>query len=131
MSQESVEIIRAVYDDLNRFGEPDAERFAPNATFDASRFAGFGIYRGPDEFLTAWRPYRQTFDEWRHTVEELVDGPSGRLFAATRECGRIKASGGEISNRFFHVWELNGGKVVAWTVFTDRRHALEAAGLSE
>ena len=130
MSEENVEIIRAVYDDLNRFGEPNPERFAPDAKFDASRFPGFGIYRGSDEFLAAWRPYRQTFDEWRVRVEELIDCPGGRVFGAARDGGRIKDSGGEVSNLYFHVWELDAGKVVVWTVFTDRSPALEAAGLS-
>jgi hypothetical protein len=29
------------------------------------------------------------------------------------------------------VYELRGGKIVAWTVFLDRTQALEAAGLRE
>ena len=131
MSLDNVEIIRACYDDLNRLGEPNADRFAPTATFDASRFLGFSSYRGRDEFLAAWRPYRETFDQWQVTVDELVDGPGGRVFAATRERGRIKESSGEISNRFFHVWELSAGRIVAWTVFTERSSALKASGLPD
>ncbi len=131
MSKKNVEIIRACYRDLNRFGEPGPEHFAPGAKFDASRFAGFGSYRGREEFLAVWRPYRETFDDWQITAEELIEGRRGHVFAAAPERGRIKASGGEVSNRFFHVWELDAGKIVAWTVFTERSDALEAAGLPE
>jgi ketosteroid isomerase-like protein len=48
-----------------------------------------------------------------------------------RDGGRMKASGGEVRQRVFHVSELRGGKTVALTVFLDRSEALEAAGLEE
>ena len=131
MSQENVEIVRAHYDHLNRLGEPKREDYAPDATFDSTRLLGFGIYRGRDEFVAAWLEYRDTFDEWGIEVEEILDGQGERVFAAVRDGGRMKASGGEVRNRLFHVWELQDGKIVAWTVFLDRSHALEAAGLRD
>jgi ketosteroid isomerase-like protein len=131
MSQENVKAIRVQYDQLNRLGEPHREGFAPDATFDASRLPGFGIYRGPDEFYAAWRQYRDTFAEWWIEVEELRDGQGERVFAAVRDGGRMKASGGEVRQPVFHVWELRTGKIVGWTVFLDRSEAVEAVGLSE
>jgi ketosteroid isomerase-like protein len=131
MSQENVEIMRAGYEYLNRVGEPNREDYAPDATFDASRLPGFGIYQGFDEFYAAWLPYRDTFDEWWTEVDELLDGQGDRVFAAVRDGGRMKASNDEVRQRIFHVWELQAGKIVAWTAFLRRSDALEAAGLRE
>jgi ketosteroid isomerase-like protein len=131
MSQENVEVVRAQYDHLNRLGEPKREDYASDTTFDATRLLGFGIYRDQDEFVAAWLQYRDTFDEWGIEVEEILDGHGGRVFAAVRDGGRVKASGAEVRSRFFHIWELRDGKIVAWTVFLDRSPALEAAGLRE
>jgi ketosteroid isomerase-like protein len=131
MSEENVEVMRVLYERLRQTGEPDREVYAPDATFDASRLPGFGIYRGFDEFYAAWLPYRDTFDDWWIEVDELLDGEGGCVFAAVRDGGRMKASGGEVRQRVFHVSELRGGKTVALTVFLDRSEALEAAGLEE
>jgi ketosteroid isomerase-like protein len=131
MSRENVEAVRAVYEHLSRTGEPDREGYAPDGTFDGSRLPGFGVYQSFDEFYAAWREYRDTFDEWWIEVEELLDGQGNRVFAAVRDGGRIKASGGEVRQALFHVSELRAGKIVAFTVFLDRSEALEAAGLSE
>ena len=129
MSQENVEAVRTQYERLNRVGEGNPDDYAPDATFDGSRLLGFGIYRGLDDFLAAWLPYRDTFDEWWIEVDELLDGQGDRVFAAVRDGGRMKSSGDEVRQRAFHVWELRKGKVVAWTVFLDRTQALQAAGL--
>jgi ketosteroid isomerase-like protein len=131
MSQKNVESIRARYDHLNRVGEVTREDLAPDATFDVSRLPGFGFYRAFDEFYAEWLSYRDTFDDWGIEVEDLLEGRGGCVFAAIRDGGRMKASGVEVRQRVFHVWELRAGKIVAWTVFLDRSEALEAAGLSE
>jgi ketosteroid isomerase-like protein len=131
MSQQNVEAIRVIYDRLNRTGELNRDDWAADATFDASRLPDFGIYRGFDEFYAAWSPYRDTFDEWWIEVEELLDGKGNRVFAAVRDGGRMKASGSEVRQQFFHVSELRAVKIVAWTVFLERSEALEAAGLRD
>jgi ketosteroid isomerase-like protein len=129
MSQENVEVVRLSYARLNQTGE--LEHYAGVATFDASRLPGFGVYRGFDEFNAAWVQYRDTFDEWWIEVEELLDGKGNRVFATVRDGGRMKASGSEVRQQIFHVWELRAGEIVAWVAFLDRSEALEAAGLRE
>jgi ketosteroid isomerase-like protein len=131
MSQENVEVVRLAYDRLNQTGELPSHHYADDATFDASRLPGFGIYRGFDEFRAAWNQYRDTFDNWWIEIEELLDGTRNRVFAAVRDGGRMKASGSEVRQQVFHVSELRAGKIVAWAVFLDRSDALEAAGLRE
>ena len=132
MSQENVEVVRGIFKHLNRTGEQPREAYAEDATADASRLPGFGVYRSREEVISAWLAYRDTFEEWwLEEVKEVLDGQGERVFAASRDGGRMKASGSEIRNNFFNVYELRGGKIVAWTVFLDRTQALEAAGLSE
>ena len=96
-----------------------------------SRLPGFGVYRGFDDFCAAWIQYRDTFDDWWVEVEELLDGKRNRVFAAVRDGGRMRASGSEVRQQVFHVYELRKGKTVAWTAFLERTEALEAAGLRE
>src|SRR6476620_7178629 len=129
MSQENVEAIRVIYDRLNQTGEANREDFAPDATFDGSRLPGFGVY-GFDEFYAAWLQYRDTFERWWIEVEALLSGQGERVFAAVRDGGRMTASGTEVHQRVFHVFELRGGRVIAQTFFLNRDEALEAAGLS-
>jgi limonene-1,2-epoxide hydrolase len=131
MSQENVEVMRAQYEDLGRTGDLNREWYDPDATFDASRLPGFGLYQGFDEFAAAWREYRDTFDGWWIEVDALLAGQGDRVFAAVRDGGRIAASGDEVRQPIFHVSEVRGDKIAAWTAFLDRSEALEAAGLQE
>jgi hypothetical protein len=85
MSQENVEVVRTQYERLNRVGEGNQDDYAPDATFDGSRLPGFGIYRGLDDFLATWLPYRDTFDQWWIEVDELLGGQGERVFAAVRD----------------------------------------------
>jgi ketosteroid isomerase-like protein len=131
MSQENVEIVRAGYDHLNQVGEANRELFDPDATIDATRLPGFGFYRDVDAFVAAWLPYRDTFDEWRIEVEQLIEGRRERVIAFVHDGGRIKGSTREILQPVFHVYEFRAGKVVSLQIFLDRAEALEAVGLSE
>jgi ketosteroid isomerase-like protein len=131
MSQDNVEIVRLLYERLNRTARLDRNAYVGDATFDASRLPGFGTYTGFDEFNAAWTQYRDTFDNWWIEVEELLEGKGNRVFVAVRDGGRLKASGSEVRQQFFHVCEMQAGKVTAWADFLDRSEALEAAGLRQ
>jgi ketosteroid isomerase-like protein len=75
--------------------------------------------------------YRDTFDEWRIEVEQLIEGRRERVIAFVHDGGRIKGSTREILQPVFHVYEFRAGKVVSLQIFLDRAEALEAVGLSE
>jgi hypothetical protein len=64
MSPQDVRTARANYEHLSRVGDVDWELVDPDATFDASRIPGFGVYRGRDEFHAAWLPYKYAFDNF-------------------------------------------------------------------
>jgi hypothetical protein len=128
MSKENLEIVRHQYAFSNLTGEPDRASIASDAVFDI-RYPGFDVQNGFDDFLAMWLPYRDTVEGWWIEADELLDGQWGRVFAAVREGGRMKGSGVEVRNATFHVWEINNGVIVGFTVYPDRGDALKAVGL--
>ena len=130
MSRENVEVVRRFYEHFNQLHEPPWEAFEQDAVFDASGVVGFAELRGRDEVLAAIREYAAAWDDWRMDPEELVDA-GDHVVTTVRDGGRLKATGDEIHNRFFHVFTFRTGKVARWQTFTDKDRALKAAGLSE
>ncbi|HEV7364153.1 MAG TPA: hypothetical protein VGN71_07135, partial [Solirubrobacteraceae bacterium] len=64
-------------------------------------------------------------------VEEVIHADQERVITAVRDGGHMKASDTEVWNRFFHPYTFDQGKVVRLSIHTDRKRALEAAGLRE
>ena len=133
MSRENVEIIRS----LNaRFVQGDRtswkEVFSEDVVWDttAANMEGAGVYRGHEgaerffiEWLGAWHD---------PTVEllELIDAGDS-VVSSFRWSGRGKASGVDIQQTFFGVYDLRDGKVVHYRQFETREEALAAAGVEE
>jgi hypothetical protein len=109
MSQENLEVVRSSYERLNQTGELNRDDYAVDATFDASRLPGFGVYSGFDEFNAAWSAYRDTLttgglrSKSYSTAKGTVSlPPCGRrsdegvwLRSPTAGLPRVRASGGE------------------------------------
>ncbi len=76
-----------------------------------------------ERWLEAWSSYSDQ-------VEEIIDGGE-IVVAAVSTSGRGRASGVEIHQRFFHVFEMREGRILRLREYLDRDSALEAAGLSE
>jgi len=61
----------------------------------------------------------------------VIHADDERVVTAVRDGGRLAGSDGEVWNRFFHVWTFRDGRIIRRSSHTERRQALEAAGLSE
>jgi ketosteroid isomerase-like protein len=132
MSQENVEIVRRIYEGTSARLEAPRELFSPDYEADASDVApDFGVLRGFDAIQEAFRPYWETFDDFRVEIEEVVHADEKQVITRVRDGGRMKGSDSEVWNRFFHVWTFADGKVARFSIHSDRRRALEAVGLSE
>src|SRR3954452_4766810 len=132
MSQENVEIVRRGYEASNRTGELSTEVFTPDFTLDLTEAApDFGVLRGIEASEQALRPYTETFDEFRVEIEEVIHADESQVVTAVSNSGRMRGSDSSISSSFFHVFTLEDGKVVRWSVHVERGRALEAAGLPE
>jgi hypothetical protein len=86
--------------------------------------------RGVDGVIESLSGWFEVWEEFHIEPEELIDG--GRhVVAAVREWGRVKGSEHEVSERFFQVWTIDAGKIIAFREYKTKREALEAVGLSE
>jgi ketosteroid isomerase-like protein len=132
MSQENVNIVKRGYEASNQTGKLSREVLAPDFVLDLTESApDFGIVRGIEASEQALRGYMETFDEFRVEIEEVIHADEGQVVTAVSNTGRLRESDSTVTSHFFHVFTLEDGKVVRWSVHVDRDHALEAAGLSE
>ena len=129
MSQENVDFMREAFqafagdDPLALAGllSPDVEW---QAVEDPEPKRGL---EGVLESLGAW------YDVWDEThieLEELIDGGTS-VVAVIKFRGRHVGSRSDVTQRFFQVWTISGGKITEFHEYRERDEALEAAGLSE
>ncbi len=137
MSQESIELVRQVYDAVGRrdvtsilaLYDPDVEfYFAPGTLAD--HIGGGGTYRGHEGLRAFDSDLRLAFENFETTYEELIDAGE-RVVSVSRY--RARGRGGiEVDGPLqFGVWTIRDGKItrVAW--FATRDEAVESAGLQE
>jgi len=131
MSEENVEIVRAMYDAFDR-GDADGALayFDPSVIVDASHRVDGRVGRGHEELVAILGEWMGTWDEWREEVEAIRDAGDRVLVISTQQ-GRGKGSGAEWANRFGMLYEIQGDKISRWTIYDDPHAALEAAGLRE
>jgi ketosteroid isomerase-like protein len=131
MSEENVEIVRRVCEEISARLDVSPELVEPDFVMDMSEIAGIGIHRGLVAVLEAFRQYATTFDDFHVEVEDVLHADDERVVVQIRDGGRVKGSGAEVWNRYFDVWTFRKGRAVRMSGHTDRARALKAAGLSE
>jgi ketosteroid isomerase-like protein len=132
MSQENVEIVRRIYEEISVRYEFPREWFDPACVADFSQVAPEGgLSRGIDSLNAAIAPYFGTFESFHAAAEEIVYADQERVVAAIRDGGRLRGSDAEITSRYFHAWTFRDGKVVRLSSHTDKAGALRAVGLAE
>ena len=137
MSQESVQIVRKVYEAGAR-GDTEAvlSCYDPEVEFDGSRFAftrlvgGAGVYRGHEGLRAFFRAYYSAWSEIHDDYEELIDLGEHVVSVVTAR-GRGRASGVDVEYPGAAVWTVRQGKIVRVVWFPNRDEALEAARVSE
>jgi ketosteroid isomerase-like protein len=132
MSQENVEVVRAIYGAYER-GDFEAvfERFDEDVEwFGPPDVSSSGLARGHEGVNQSLSTWVDIWDEFHFELRQLIDA-GDEVVAAGWQSGRGKGSGVEVSEEIFSVWTLRTGKVVRQRMFRDRTQALEAVGLSE
>jgi ketosteroid isomerase-like protein len=132
MSQEDVELVRRLYEAINRLfaeGVVAADLFDPAVELDFSRRPiDPGTYRGLDEV-------RRRVDEMRaiygafETAPEDVLAAGEKLVAMVVVRGQGALSGAAVEVRVAHVLTFRDGKLLRLEYFGDRKEALRAVGL--
>ena len=136
MSQESVEVVRRIFEAFSRgdfeggielAATPPEFEFVPSGALIPDLAS---VQRGPDAFGRVVETFLAEFDDPRVELHELIDA-GDQVFTSFTLRGRGKRSGVETSWDPLSVWTVRDGRLVRWLGFTDRDAALKAAGLSE
>ena len=136
MSQENVEIMRGVHEQLARGNFwamapllDDAVEWEWDQGY-ASLVGGPKVYRGPEaveattkEWLAAW--------EWFTIESEGFIDAGEHVLVMTRYRARPRHGGPEIDRQAAELWTLREGRIVYHRSVNDRSEALEAVGLRE
>ncbi len=136
MSQRNVEIVRGIYDAVERRDAAAAFEVYDEAIvwdFSATARGSFAmkpVSHGHEEVRQAWREYLSAFDRMDFDVLEL-QAVGDQVLATVRDVLAGRVSGVEVQALHYAVWTLAGGKAVRLRVFDDRSEALEAAGLQD
>jgi ketosteroid isomerase-like protein len=137
MSQETVEIVRAGFDQWSRSGFSldgvPVERYAPDVEWDLSAYPLVDFPdrgRGRDELLRHFAEYFSGWREYSAEVKELTDAGE-HVVVVLHEAARIGDSGVLIERDVFQVFGVRGGQIISWQVFETETEALAAVGLSE
>ena len=131
MSQENIEVVRAVIDAFNR-GDWEAaiEPFGTGSELDLTRAIGpvHGIYKLDqarafmDEFFGVWETVRFEVDQFVETGDRVATS------FVNRHRGR---DGIEVTVRPCAVWTVRDGRIVHGCLYQEWPEALEAVGLAE
>jgi ketosteroid isomerase-like protein len=139
MSQENVEIVRAMFeavgpktdtdDWLDEFCDPEIE------WHDVSIYPSAGIHAGRDAVRRHAAEFEDAWSDWGIEIEDIRDA-GDRVVLRIRYRGVGKQSGAPITGGVMNpatgaVVELRAGRILRVVQFVTHAEALEAVGLSE
>ena len=127
MSQENVEAVRRIYERVTASMEWPEELFDADFESDMRELGLVGALP-LDATQEALREYFETFEDFHVEMEELIHADGEHVVNTIRDGGRIRGSGAEVSNRYFHVWTFGADKVVRLSVHTMRKRASKPPG---
>jgi ketosteroid isomerase-like protein len=136
MSQEDVEIVRAVYGAVARRDAATVlALYDPEVEVDSSRLpeatlVGTSIVRGHEGIRRITRDWNEAWESADDNCEELIDAGQHVIAVVTRR-GRGRASGVEVETRRGGIWTIREGKVLRVVWFPSVEQALESVGLRE
>jgi ketosteroid isomerase-like protein len=131
MSQENVEIVRAVFETWNA-GDMDALRELYDPDVIVRAVEGWpepGPWVGPDAVMRQWEQMRETWDAdaWELISDFIVVGDR----VAVRLFWRTAGHGPEANLELTGVFTVRKGRIFGTEFFWHHAEALEALGLSE
>jgi ketosteroid isomerase-like protein len=133
MSQENLDLLRRVFEYVERTKEILPEAVHPDIVWDTTTFRGAiipGTFVGVEqvnEWLAEWT---EGFEDWSFEIEEAFNAED-QVVTIIRHRGKAKHGGPEVEMRFGGVWTFRDGLIARIQMYAERNEALEAAGLSE
>jgi ketosteroid isomerase-like protein len=132
MSQDYVEIVRAMYEAVNRRDwRAVFEHASPKIEWETDpRHPKAGIYRGRDQFQRFMEDIEDPFE--RSVIEpERFFARGDQVVAFIKIRRKPAGSSAEVEIRIGELWTFRDGELARGQGFGEREKALEAAGLSE
>ena len=134
MSQENVELVRALTEAANRVDlDAAAALLAPDVVWEENpEFPGLReVYRGRAEVRAWWGEVIEVAENVHLEVEELTELGDDRVLGEIFLTGRGKGSGVPTEQRVWNIFSFADGKITRRQVFWIREEALKAAGLED
>jgi ketosteroid isomerase-like protein len=134
MSEENVEIVRAVIDAQRRQDwEAFPRLYDPEIEWDdvAGLWGDWGTRRGFDDVRNAFFSWFEAFEQVEFALDENIIESGDDVIANLRISGRGRGSGLPVNQRITLIWTVRAGRVTRVRAYRERAEALEAAGLSE
>ena len=107
---------------------PDQLEYRLAATWPEAR-----VLRSRDEVIEFFEDFQETFPDARTASHEYLEGAHRTVVVGFRVAGTGRTSGVEGEMEIWQIWEIRDQDnltVTRVTEFTNRREAIEAAGLS-
>jgi ketosteroid isomerase-like protein len=130
MSQENVEIVRAMFEQFSRGDFSSWADLPDDFEFVTSpELPDAGTYRGEaaSRWMTAWM---KSFEGLTIEATEAIDADD-KVFVGILQRGRPRGSQAAVGGRWWVVVTLREGVIARVEAFPERTPALEAAGLRE
>ena len=134
MSQENVELVRRAW--VAAWSKPPnwallAALYHPDHVFE-SDYGGVNntVYRGATGFQRFLDDQDETWDDWRHDLDGVIDAGHAVVVEA-RLIAHGKHSAVGVEQRYGAVVTVSEGKIIRTRAFVSLQEALEAVGLSE
>src|SRR4051794_1052748 len=128
MSRENVEITVSIFAAWGRGDFTSADWADPDIEFVG---ADGVVARGTDETVGRWSDFLDAWDHFVVLADEIVEATDDRVLVMVRFQGQGRGSGTPIADfSGANLFTLRDGKVTRLVLYTDRKAALEAAGLA-
>jgi uncharacterized protein len=130
MSQDNVEIVRAIYGALNR-GDWDAVFCNAHPDFELTLLRGLdeGTHQGRRKVQRILEDQRTAFDAWIVEPEQLIEN-GDQVVVIVMSRVRPKGTSAQLELRNGHIWTIREGVIMSMRGFPDPKEALEAAGIT-
>ena len=132
MSQENVDLIRAIYDSFAAGDVPGVvARMSPEMVWNEAEnfpYADGNPYRGPEAILGGvFARLGSEWDGFAAVPEEFLDA-GDTVVVLGRYRGTCKATGRAMDAQLAHVWRIADGKATQFQQYTDTLQAARVMG---
>ena len=129
MSQQNVEIVRAIFRGLENAGVEGMLPFC-HEEFEYLPNEEGGSVHGHDALRRYFERWSEAWDNFDVVPTEFLDA-GDYVFVGAVLNGRGRGSGVEVTKEGWQVWLIRGERAARCEEYSDRAEALEAVGLSE